>query len=519
VNDTVHLEGSLSQLTETLISIKGKPFSFDGYEFFRPIYDSPAKRKLMKCARQVAKSTFISNKVSVLGAAIPHFTSLYVAPTENQVNTFNKQKLDHTLKFSPLLKKVWFTGPGCTDQATYKKLTNGSDIVLRSCFLSPDAIRGISADMCALDEIQDILTDNIPVILECMARSEHKLVMMCGTPKTNQHAIEYYWGKSKQFEWLVKCVSCNLWNLLNENNVRYKGLSCSTCDAFLDPQRGEWVATNLSSSATIEGYRVSQLMVPWIPWNGESSIWEKFTTYSTEKFRNEVLALPYDKASCPITIEELMATCDPNLKMVKSREDRPQLASIKLSAGVDWGTGQEGASYTVLNIGGFTPDGRFVLVFSKRYEGQETDPEHQINDIIATLKRFRIDTVGVDWGMGFGMNSRISAAFGKERVHEFYNSDNQNQPMRYDDKGERWTLSRTLVMSDMFGLLKNRRVVLPNWDAIKDYAKDALNIFADYATRSGSIVMRYDHISEKPDDWFQSLMYCYMAAVLERNTV
>jgi hypothetical protein len=374
----VDLTGTLSELTETLLYLKGKRFSYDGYEFFREIYDSPAQSKILKCARQVAKSTFVGNIVAILGAAIPHFVSLYVAPTENQVSTFGKQKLDPTLVHSPEFKKLWYT-KNVTKQAMHKKLSNGSDILLRSCFLSADSIRGISADLVALDEIQDLLTDNIPVIRECMTRSEYKYMLMTGTPKTNQHAIEFYWNKSTQKEWLVKCVSCNKWNVLGIENVQPKGLSCSSCSAFLDPTRGEWVNTHLRDDLTIEGWRIPQIMVPWIPWSGsEGSIWDKYTTYSKAKFYNEVLALPFDDASCPITVDELMATCDENLTMVTDRSSRPALQAMCLSAGIDWGTGEEGKSFTVLNIGGFLPDGRFVIVFSKRYDGQEADPEHQI---------------------------------------------------------------------------------------------------------------------------------------------
>jgi len=508
-------------MTEAMICLRGIPFNFDGYEFFREIYDSSAQSKLLKCARQVAKSTYVGNNITVTGAAIPHFTSLYVAPTENQVNTFNKQKLDPTILYSPGFKKIWFSPPNqVTNQATYKKFRNGSDIILRSCFLSPDSIRGISADLVAIDEVQDILTDNIPVIRECMTRSKYKYMLMTGTPKTNQHAIEFYWGKSTQFEWLVKCVSCNLWNLLGEDNVKFKGLSCSKCNAFLDRSRGEWVQANLYGTPTIEGYRIPQIMVEWIPWAGvEGSIWDKYTSYSREKFYNEVLSLAYDANSCPITLDELKDACDPNLAMVDSREARVALMSMRLSAGIDWGTSQEGGSFTVLNIGGFTGSGRFVVVYSKKYMGQESEPEYQIADIIRILDRFKINAVGADWGMGFGMNSRLVAAFGPDRVHEFYSSDNQRQPMQWDKKGSRWTLARTIMMTDVFTALKTRNIVLPKWEAIKDLACDALSIFATESTRAGSIVKRYDHVPMKPDDWFHSLMYSYLAAIVDRETV
>lgn len=514
----IELEGTCAEMAQALLYLKGKPFSFEGYEFFKQPYNTDAKSVLWMCARQVSKSTTIANKIVLLSALIDFFTCLYVAPTENQVTTFNKQKLDAVLKHSPDFKSIWFS-KRFTDQAMHKKLSNGSDIILRSCYTTADTIRGIAADLVAIDEIQDILTDNIPVIRECMARSDYKYMLLAGTPKTNMHAIQHFWNKSTQFEWLVPCVSCNYWNLLNENNVKFKGLSCSKCDAFLDPIRGEWVRANLDPAVTIEGYRVPQLITTWVPWHGENGIWDKYTSYSKSTFYNEVLAMSYDDASCPITIDEMRDACDPNLKMVTSRNSRLQTKNMVIAGGVDWGTGQDDASFTVVNVGGFLPDGRFILLFSKRFSGLESDPEHQISQIMNIFNGFQVDVIGLDWGLGFGMNSRLEKAFGVDKVHIFFNSDNQREPMRWDPKGERWTLSRTQIMTDMFKNLKNKQVILPNWDEIKSLCADALNIFVDYNTKQGSVIMRYDHSPGKPDDWFHSLIYCYLAAVVEKTSL
>jgi len=133
------------------------------------------------------------------------------------------------------------------------------------------------------------------------------------------------------------------------------------------------------------------------------------------------------------------------------------------------------------------------------------------------LSRFLLQASVV--GMGFGMNSRLIAAFGPEKVHELFNSDNQLQPSQWDEKGGRWTLSRTMVMTDTFSMARSKQIVFPNWEIIKPFAKDMLNVFADYAECNGSIVLRYDHIPGRPDDFMQALTYCRVAAVLERTTL
>src|SRR6185369_4131171 len=80
----------------------------------------------------------------------------------------------------------------------------------RECFQANGLIvhncRGIPADFILIDEFQDILLENIPVIEECASHSEHKLFCYSGTPKSMDNAIEYYFSRfSTQNEWVVPC--------------------------------------------------------------------------------------------------------------------------------------------------------------------------------------------------------------------------------------------------------------------------------------------------------------------------
>lgn len=121
-----------SEFAEAFLEIKRKQFSFDGYQFFRRIYDTGARGMVLKTARQVAKSTTIAAKMIMWACSIDAFNCLYVAPTENHISMFSKQKLTPLLA-SPFIKKHYFSR-NKVDQAFYKQLTTTSDITLRSCF-------------------------------------------------------------------------------------------------------------------------------------------------------------------------------------------------------------------------------------------------------------------------------------------------------------------------------------------------------------------------------------------------
>ena len=99
-----------------------------------------------------------------------NYHTLYVAPTGNQVSVFSTDKLDSAIRRSPFIKDH-YTDTKTKDQISYKELSNGSKIYLRSAFHSADAIRGISCDQSCIDEIQDIVSDHIPVIEQSMSHS------------------------------------------------------------------------------------------------------------------------------------------------------------------------------------------------------------------------------------------------------------------------------------------------------------------------------------------------------------
>ena len=143
-----------------------------------------------------------------------HFRSLFVSPTQQQTETFSRDRIQTPVEYSQTLQ-TFTDGPMTKNNVLYKKFVTGSDITLRYAFLHADRVRGISADMLLLDEIQDILTDIIPIIEEALSHSPFKILRYSGTPKSLDNTISYYWNQfSTQNEWVVPCEGCNTWNIL-----------------------------------------------------------------------------------------------------------------------------------------------------------------------------------------------------------------------------------------------------------------------------------------------------------------
>lgn len=507
-----------SEFVRRLIYIDGRPFDegggFGTRQYLLPIVNRNHKRLLLKCARQVEKSTTLGNRLITLHAMIPFFRSLYIAPTETQVRRFSVERLERTLATSPGLKV--FHESMALNNVMLKEFPNHSTIALGSVFHTADRIRGIAADALNLDEFQDIISDHIPVIEEVLSHSrpEYRYFWGAGTPKSLDNPIEIYWDRfSTQHEWTVPCESHMPvhWNVLGIKNVGKRSLICDQCGRTIDTRNGKWQMLG-NPDAQFHGYRISQLMVPWIAWK---DIMSRLQRYSIDKFYNEVLGLSYDSGSRPLSRNDIIKNChaeikgDYNSAIAFQRKFR-----VPLYMGIDWGTGNE--SFTVVTVLGYHPViGRLTVLYVKKYIGEEADPIVQLEDIKKLIISMGVEKVGCDWGFGHYQNDVLMREFGRQVVATYMYSAAQQRKVHLDVGLRRFIVNRTAVMSDMFNAIKRGAFYFPRQEGFLDqYGSDFLNIFAEYSERSRMIL--YNHPVGRPDDCFHSFLYGVLASMLHR---
>ena len=230
-----------------------------------------------------------------------------------------------------------------TVDTTESFIANG--IVVHNC-------RGIPADYVLIDEFQDILLENVPVIEECASHSEYRFFTYSGTPKSLDNPLEFYYRRfSTQNEWAVPCKRHGVekdpstwhWNILDEHNIGKKGLICDKCRkpiSAADPDC-QWAALNPKPNVErpFEGFRIPQLMVPWIDW---ADILDKQRKYSRSKFYNEVLGLSYDSGVRPLTQADVKDNCNPKLSMRYYKKVAEKYkAQMPVFMGLDWGCHDE----------------------------------------------------------------------------------------------------------------------------------------------------------------------------------
>ena len=520
---------SPAEFAETALQIplKGRiePFSLNERDYLRTIYDTGAQRRLLKFGRQCEKSTLLGNLCLSYCCLNPAFRALYVAPSADQSKTFSQDRLADVMEISPLLQS--YTNSKLTDAIFHKRFVNHSNVRLRYAYLNADRTRGIPSDLVLIDEIQDILVDNIPVIEETASHSAWKLFCYSGTPKSTDNTIEHYWTNfSTQNEWAVPCYRHGVpktpstwhWNILGEKNIGEEGLICDRCSEPIDPYcpDAQWASLNPITESnrrrvTYEGYHVPQIMVPWILHHDWADILRKQEKYPRAQFYNEVLGLSYDSGDRPITREQLRSCCREELHL-GDFEHHKQLGHRQIFAGIDWGSAEN--SYTVMALGAYTGTGNFSIFWIHRFTGAEAEPDVQLDAIRNIISEFHVKQIGCDYGGGFDRNAALIKTYGAGRVLKYQYNDTQRKAKIYWEPGhQRFMVHRSEVMTDIFSALCNGQVDLPCWEDFRDpYGDDILHIFREYNARTR--MQQYHHSPGTTDDSFHAILYCMLASMI-----
>lgn len=481
---------------------------------------------LLIFGRQCEKSTTIGNTLISLANLIPHLRLLYVSASDPQMREFSDERLRSVIANSPVL--VSLTGANIrgareTQNVQTKRWLNQSKIVLRSVYRSADRVRGISSDVLAMDEIQDIYTDAFPVIEEVLFHSELEdgpMSIYAGTPKTLDNPLQYYWERfSTMNEWMVQCSGCNKWQSITEKHIGKKGLECTKCGKELNPVDGKasWVCTS-NPDREWNGFRLPQPIVPYAYRHDHEhferhwrNLLQKQNRYPRQRFLNEVMAESYDSGTKPVTLEDVRKCCVGTAWVEPSDVVRNVQARRKW-AGVDWGTGD--GSYTVLSIWCYDAQGRFSLMYGKKYAGRESDPEYTWRNIIELCKLYGVNRIGSDWGFGFYTNSQLRKAFGEDRVMLYQHTGSQKDKVRWDAQAKKFTTHRSRVLQDVFSLIKtgpaSKGIAFPSWDIMEPFAQDILAVYTEYSDTRRQLV--FNHPRGNPDDFLHTVCYAFLAS-------
>lgn len=371
-----------------LLNLKGKPYSLkDHFPFSTFFRHRRPKKVVLKTGRQVSKSTSLAADGVMTSILHPFFTTLYVTPLFEQIRRFSNNYVKPFVEESPL-KALWL-GHNAEQNVLQRSFRNYSKMQFSYALLDADRIRGITADKVAIDEVQDMDSEHIPIILETMSYSRFELSQYTGTPKTLDNTIEGLWQQSSQAEWFVPCYHCNKQNIPaahydiedmigpvhNDISAKIPATICAGCSKPINPRFGRWVHRYPDRRWDFAGYHVPQIIMPihyenaekWATLVGKRDGWEA----QPHVFYNEVLGESYDVGQKLVTLTELQAAAvlpwENNPKEPAKAVMTARRSYTKRVLAVDWGGGGEsGISLTTIAVLGLKPDGDIDCIWGKR---------------------------------------------------------------------------------------------------------------------------------------------------------
>jgi len=511
IQKTLTRTEAISQLFKT---DSGKAFLFTDREYLEEIYNGNFRYIVIVASRQAEKSSLLA-KLMLLNATIVFCDSLlYVSASLTQVAEFVNRKIDKQFTLNAMLRKFSF-GPGGRNNGQEKVLKNGSTMSFRSVGTNADSTRGIPAREIYIDEVQSIDPDSLPVVMECAHTfPETSKYIFAGTPLSNRNILSRKYAETCQNEWIITCEDCHQENPplgIQHIDVKKPYLFCSHCGEKIMPNNGKWVAQRPESRLT--GFRICRLMTPNATWRtpANDGILDKYESYPVAKFYNEVLGLPYDQGSLPITEEEILANCNDHDFL--DADNPPETVKQQLTFGaLDWAWSNRdgGQSYTIFAIGRLLHD-KVDILYVKRFHGPKYhDPQAVLQEIARISSHWNINAIGTDFGVGHKENLRLRGMV-KALIFEmqYVSSDKE---WVYDKASACYRIGRTVTLDMVFNRLKKQLFRFPKASVIKPFAEDILNVYTEYDPNYKRI--RYVHADIGPDDFLHLLNYMSIAIEL-----
>ena len=502
---------AISQLFKT---DSGMPFLFIGREYLKAIYNGEFRYLVIVASRQAEKSSLLA-KLMLLNATLGFQDSLlYVTAKMSQVAEFVNRKINKQFALSLQLRKFSF-GSDSRNNSSEKILKNGSSMSFRAVGSNADSARGIPAREIYMDEVQSIDPDSIPVVMECAHTfPTTSKYYFAGTPLSKRNILSRKYAETCQNEWIITCQNCQEKNPplgIKHIDLSKPYLFCCHCGERMEAMYGEWVAQN--PEATKVGFRICRLMTPNATWRTEAydGILDKYESYPEAQFFNEVLGLPYDQGTVPITEEEILANCGDHEFIDVDSPPKTVLQRPSFGA-VDWAWSNQdgGQSYTIFAIASLNID-KIEILYVKRFFGPKYhDPENVLREIAAVSNRWNVDAIATDFGVGHKENLRLTGQVNAKVFEMQYVSSDKEWV--WDKPTQCFRVGRTVTLDIVFNRLKKQLYKFPKAEFIQPFAEDILNVYIEYDPNFKRV--RYLHSGSGPDDFLHLLNY--LSIVIEQ---
>ena len=477
------------------IRLDGRPFSFEGHEYLRAIYDDTAPHVVLSKAAQIGGTTWAI--LRSLHACITGLNVIYFFPTRTDVLEFSKSRVSPLLAENPFLSKLMTD----TDTAGLKRIGD-AHLYLRG-MQSTVGMKSVPADMVVFDELDETAPAAKAMARERLAHSEYKRIIELSNPSLPDYGIDEQYQKSDQRHWTLKCSGCGTWTALDKEFPTKLGeevriilpradgsfyRACPKCSAELDPAAGEWVAD--FPERPIHGYRISQLFSSTVD-PGEILNEYRSTRYP-DRFYNLKIGIPWADLERRLYVSSVLAFCTDT-----PMAEAPDAGSYVM--GVD--TGKLLHVVIVKTTPGREETRRLVHLTVCR----------DFWELDGLMEKFRVHRCVID-GLPETHATRAFAQRHQGRVYLSFFVESVRGAPKWDDTSSIVQVNRTESLDASRAAIREKRLVLPQRSAlIEEFAKhmaaDAKALEEDEETG----IKKYRYVRTGEDHFSLAFTYALLA--------
>lgn len=321
------------------------PWQFTYHPWAREMHDCDAEMMVGQKGAQLCFTEVALNK-SFYNIDIHGNSVVYVLPTSTpDASNFSTSRFDPALELSPHLRTLF------SDVKNIGHKRAGSANLFLRGSRSRNQLKSIPVSFAAIDEVDEMVQQNIPLIFERMSGQLSKQSFLLSTPTIEHFGINVYYQQSSQDHYFFNCPHCGrLTELLfpdclvitadhwNDPKIRNSYIKCKECDHQLDhsakPEflgRGQWVSGY--TDRVVRGFYVSQMYSSTVRPDELAVAYLKGqeNPADEQEFWNSKMGMPHEPEGARITDADIEG-CMSGFKMVGSVE-----AGQLVTMGVDVG--------------------------------------------------------------------------------------------------------------------------------------------------------------------------------------
>ena len=433
------------------IRLDGKPFSFDGHEFLRAIYDDRAPHLVLSKAAQIGGTT--AAILRAIHTCVVGLDVMYFFPTRSDVLDFSRARVNPLVAENPFLAKLMTD----TDTMGVKKIGD-AHLYFRG-MQSNVGMKSVPADLIVFDELDEAEPQAKAMAKERLGHSDYKRIFELSNPSLPDYGIDEVYQRSDQRHWTLKCPACGTWTALDREFPRKLGQevkvilprpdgsfyrACPKCQGELDLAAGEWVAE--FPKRPIHGYRISQLFSSKVD---PGEILEEYrTTRYADRFYNLKIGIPWADLERRLDAASVLALCSDSPRLDKAEGDNGWY-----SMGVDTGS----ALHVVIL--------RYELGLKETETLVYLGECREFEDLDALMERFKVGSCVID-GLPETHSTREFARRHAGKVHLCFFQENQRGAPNWNSAERTVTVNRTEALDASRAAIRQKLVVLPRRDAL-----------------------------------------------------